>query len=328
MTMDVAATLDPQIAAALAVSPMGSIDFGSFTFESLPAMRQAMADLPVVELPPTTTESREIVVPGATGHDPTVRVYSPPTTATGRPCVYWIHGGGYMFGSGLTIDARINRWVEEFDCVAVSIDYRLAPEDPYPAPLDDCYAGLLWTARHAEELGVDSKRIAIAGASAGGGLAAGLAILARDRGEVDVAFQLLIYPMIDDRNTSASSHIQGAPVWSREANHLGWRAYLGDLVDKEYVPAYAVPARVESVVGLPPAWIGVGSLDVFRDEDIEYASRLLAAGIPTELHVYPGACHGFEMIVPNSAVARACQRDITEALRRALRPDSVFASTS
>ena len=210
----------------------------------------------------------------------------------------------------------------------MSIDYRLAPEHPYPAPLDDCYAGLLWTAQHADELGIDPARIAIAGASAGGGLAAGLAILARDRGEVAVAFQLLIYPMIDDRNTSASSHIQGAPVWSRAANHLGWRAYLGELVDKEFIPGYAVPSPGRDRRRAAPAWIGVGSLDVFRDEDIEYASRLLATGIPTELHVYPGACHGFEMIVPNSAIAQACQRDITEALRRALRPESVFASTS
>src|SRR5207248_3068993 len=166
-----------------------------------------------------------------------------------------------------------------------------------------------WTAQHADELGIDAKRIAVAGASAGGGLAAGLAILARDRGEVDLAFQLLIYPMIDDRNTSASSRIEGAPAWSREANHLGWRAYLGDLDGKDYVPGYAAPARVESVAGLPPAWIGVGALDVFRDEDIEYALRMLGAGIPVELHVYPGAPHGFEMIVPNCAVARACQRD-------------------
>jgi len=320
MTMDVAATLDPEIAAALAESPIGSIDFGSFTFDSLPIMRDAMANMPAVDLPLTTTVSHEVVVPGATGHDPTVRVYSPPGPGEGRPCIYWIHGGGYMFGSGLTVDARLNRWAEEFECVAVSIEYRLAPEDPYPAPLDDCYAGLVWTAAHADELGVDPARIAIAGASAGGGLAAGLAILARDRGEVTPCFQLLIYPMIDDSNTSASSLIKGAPVWSREANDLGWRAYLGELAGGDDVPAYAAPARVESVAGLPPAWIGVGSLDVFRDEDITYASRMLAAGIPVELHVYPGAPHGFEMIVPGAAVSQACQRDMSAALRRALRP--------
>ena len=328
MTMDVAACLDPEIAAALAQSPIGSIDFGTFTFETVPQIREAMANMPLVELPPTTTVSREVVVPGVDGPDPTVRVYSPPTESSGRPCIYWIHGGGYLFGSGLNVDARINRWVEDFDCVAVSIEYRLAPEDPYPAPLDDCYAGLLWTARHADELGIDPARIAVVGASAGGGLAAGLAIRARDRGEVTPCFQLLIYPMIDDTNTSGSSHIDGALVWSRAANDLGWSAYLGSRFGTDDIPGEAAAARVADVSGLPPAWIGVGSLDVFRDEDITYAARLLDAGITTELHVYPGACHGFEMMAPAAAVAQACQRDITEALRRALRPASVDASTS
>ena len=202
--------------------------------------------------------------------------------------------------------------------MAVSIEYRLAPEAPYPAPLDDSYAGLLWTAQHAEELGIDPDRIVVAGASAGGGLAAGLALLARDRGEVSLAFQLLIYPMIDDRNVTPSTRIEGLPVWSRTANELGWRCYLGELSGSDDIPAYAAATRTESVAGLPPAWIGVGSLDPFRDEDIEYASRMLAAGITAELHVYPGAPHGFEMIVPTSAVSIACQRDMTEALRRAL----------
>jgi acetyl esterase/lipase len=328
MTMDVTANLDPDIAAALAASPMGTLDFGTFTFETVPQIRDAMASMPAVDLPPTTTVSREVVVPGVDGPDPTVRVYSPPTEATGRPCIYWIHGGGYLFGSGLNVDARINRWVEELDCVVVSIEYRLSPEHPYPAPLDDCYAGLLWAARNAGELGIDASRIAIAGASAGGGLAAGLAIRARDRGEVAPSFQLLIYPMIDDTNTTGSSHIDGALVWSRAANDLGWRAYLGDLAGTDDVPAEAAPARVADVSGLPPAWIGVGSLDVFRDEDVTYASRLLAAGITTELHVYPGACHGFEMIAATAGIAQACQRDITEALRRVLQPVSVDASTS
>ena len=202
MTMDVEATIDPEIAAALAASPMGRSTSAPSPSKRCRRSARPMANMPAVELPPTTTVSREVVVPGANGFDPTVRVYSPPTDAAGRGCIYWIHGGGYMFGSGLNVDARINRWVEEFDCVAVSIEYRLAPEHPYPAPLDDCYAGLLWIAQHADELGVDPNRIVVAGASAGAGLAAGLAILARDRGEVSLAYQLLIYPMIDDSNTT------------------------------------------------------------------------------------------------------------------------------
>jgi acetyl esterase/lipase len=329
MTMDVATCLDPEIGVALSASPLGSFDFGSVGLEGIPQIREMMANMPVVDLPPTTTVSREVVVPAVDGGpDPKVRVYSPPTEGSGRPCIYWIHGGGYLFGSGLNVDARINRWVEELDCVAVSIEYRLAPEDPYPAPLDDCHAGLVWAARNADELGIDPTQIAIVGASAGGGLAAGLAIRARDRGEITPCFQLLIYPMIDDTNTSVSSHIDGALIWSRGANELGWSAYLGSRYGTDDIPGEAAASRVDDVTGLPPAWIGVGSLDVFRDEDVAYASRLLAAGITTELHIYPGAPHGFEMMAPGAGVAQACQRDITEALRRALRPTSVAASTS
>ncbi len=270
-------------------------------------------------------------VPGPAGPIP-VRVYTPTSGSAPRPALVYIHGGGWVIGDLEMVDGICRAVANRAECVVVSVDYRMAPEYKFPAPLDDCYAGLLWIAQHAHELGVDPNRIVVAGASAGAGLAAGLAILARDRGEVSLAYQLLIYPMIDDSNTSASSQIEGAPVWSRAANDLGWRAYLGDLAGTDDIPAYAAPARVADVAGLPPAWIGVGTLDVFRDEDITYASRLLAAGIPTELHVYPGAVHGFEMIVPTAGVAQACQRDITEGLRRALRPavqpTSVAASTS
>jgi len=318
MTMDVATALDPEIAGMLVDLPIGQFDLGSLTPDMLPMVRAAMDALGVGELPPTTTESRELVVPAwSSDHDPSVRVYSPPTTRAGRTCIYWIHGGGYIIGSGLTPDARLNRWVEELDCVVVSIDYRLAPEHPYPAPLDDCYSGLVWTAAHADELGIDPARIVVAGASAGGGLAAGLSLLARDRGEVAVAYQLLAYPMIDDRMTSVSSEIVDAPVWSRDANRLGWRSYLGREPGGDDVPAYAAPARATDLAGLPPAWIGVGSIDVFRDEDIDYAARLLHAGVSTELHVYPGAPHGFDMLLPSAKVPQRCQRDMDDALRRA-----------
>jgi acetyl esterase/lipase len=326
MTTDVARAIDPDIATALAGSPLGAIDFGTYTFDDLPGVRAAMAGV-APALVPTTTVTREVAIPDA-GHDLRALVCTPPTEGSGRPCLHWIHGGGYLFGSGLEVNARVNRWVEDLDCVVISVDYRLAPEHPYPAPLDDCDAALRWSIDHADELGIDPARVVVGGPSAGGGLAAGLAIRARDRGGVQPVFQFLVYPMIDDRATTPSSAIEGAPVWSRGANDLGWRAYLGERFGTPDVPAEAAPARIEDVAGLPPAWIGVGSIDVFRDEDVTYASRLLAAGITTELHVYPGAPHGFEAIAPEAAVARACQRDINEAMRRALRPETVVATTT
>jgi acetyl esterase/lipase len=318
--MDAKTHLDPEVAAALQGALSTMMDFGSLEFSGLPALREAMATMARPPLPPTTTVYEDHTVPGRDGHpDVTVRVYRSPGTPTPAPVVYWIHGGGYMFGTALTEDARLNRWAEELGCVVVSVEYRLAPEDPYPAPLEDCYTGLLWTAAHAGELGIDPGRVVIAGASAGGGLAAGLALLARDRGEVAVAYQLLIYPMIDDRNVTGSSHIETV-VWTRSANHLGWRAYLGTAGGEGGPPAYAAPSRATDLSGLPPAYIGVGTLDVFRDEDVDYAMRLLAADVETELHVYAGAPHGFEMMAPQSVVARRCQQDIDAALRRALHP--------
>ena len=320
--MDVASTLDPEIAAGLAASPVGKLDFGSYDLDTVPDLRAAMAGLPAVELPPPTVEIRdEVVDENEQGAAPTVRVYNA-GRGTGRSCVFWIHGGGYLFGSALTRDLRLERWATTFECVVVAVDYRLAPENPYPAPLEDCHAALCWTANHADDLGIDAARIVVVGASAGGGLAAGLTLLARDRAEVAVAHQVLMYPMIDDRNVTASSHIVGTPVWSRAANLLGWRAYLGREPGDDDVPVYAAPARAADLASLPPTFIGVGNLDVFRDEDIEYALRLLAAGVPTELHVYPGAVHGFEVIIPTAAVSQRCQRDLDAALARALNPVS------
>jgi acetyl esterase/lipase len=197
--------------------------------------------------------------------------------------------------------------------VGVSVEAGLAPETPYPGPLEDCYEGLRWTYDHADELGVDRARIGIGGVSAGGGLAAGLALLARDRGEVPVAFQLLECPMIDDRQTTSSSRLDGLPIWSRESNEFGWRSYLGDLYGTDDIPPYAAAARAENLVGLPPALVIVGGADGFRDEDIEYALRLNQSGVPTELHVLPGAPHGVQMFM-DSAVARRWGQIVTEWL--------------
>ena len=318
--MDVETMLDAEIAAALAELPIGQLDFGTWTVDTVPSLREAMSGMPTPPEPPPSIERYDVVVPDPDGMwDPTVRVYRPRDASGPLPCLVWIHGGGYMFGSALQDDPRLSRWAEEAPCVVVSVEYRLAPEHPYPAPLDDCYVSLRWVHEHAAELGVDPARIAIGGASAGGGLAAGLGLLARDRAEVPLIFQLLIYPMIDDRNVSRSSQIVKAPIWSRQANLLGWHAYLGHEPGQDDEPIYAVPARADDLSGLPSTWIGVGSLDVFRDEDIHYALGLLGAGIATELHVYPGAPHGFESIVPTAAIAIQCGRDIDTALYRALR---------
>jgi len=201
-------------------------------------------------------------------------------------------------------DRLMKQLVKRVGCVAVSVDYRLPPEHPFPAPVEDCYAGLQWLFAHAGDLGVDPSRIAIGGASAGGGLAAGLALLTRDRGEVQVAFQLLIYPMIDDRNiTPASYAITDPRVWHRESNRLGWKAYLGRDGGGDDVSPYAA-ARATDLTNLPSAYIPVGALDLFIDENIEYAQHLIQAGVPTELHVYPGAFHGFDVFAPSAAVSK------------------------
>lgn len=307
--------LDPEIAAFLAALPPDTFDFDQWTLETIAARRAARAAIPGPTPPPTTTVFRDEHVDDAVR----IRIYSPPTGGPLRPCVHWIHGGGYISGTALTVDPRLNRWVEALDCVVVAVEYRLAPEHPYPTPLEDCYAALTWTVTHADELGVDPARLVVAGSSAGAGLAAAVALLARDRGGPQLAQQVLLYPMLDDRQTTPSSRMDGTAVWGRPANALGWRAYLGRdaLAD---VPAYAAPARAVDLAGLPPAFVAAGGADLFRDESIAYASRLLEAGVPTELHVYPGAPHGFEVIVPSAGVSRRCDAELMAAFRRALYP--------
>jgi acetyl esterase/lipase len=222
-----------------------------------------------------------------------------------------------VLGSAEMDDLRFDKWCPRLDCVGISVEYRLSPETPYPGPLEDCYAGLRWVHQHAAELGVDPDRIGIGGASAGGGLASGLALLARDRAEVPLTFQLLIYPMLDDRQVTASSQWD-VPVWSPAANTFGWASYLGPFSGGE-VPPYAAAARATDLRGLPRAFVCVGSLDGFLDEDVEYAMRLTRAGVPTELHVYPGAPHGFDGFMPGTQVARRARRDMQDWLARALR---------
>jgi acetyl esterase/lipase len=233
--------------------------------------------------------------------------------------MYSIHGGGYIVGTYDMDDALFDRVGPKLGLVGVSVDYRLAPETPYPDPLEDCYRGLKWAYDNARDLGVDASRIGVAGTSAGGGLAAALALLARDRGEVPVRFQLLDCPMLDDRQQTWSSRLEGLEVWNKSANAFGWRSYLGELYGRADVPCYAAPARATDLSRLPPAFVSVGGVDGFVAEDLDYAVRLMQAGVPTELHVYPGAPHGYAL-VRDSAVARKSRRDIDDWLARQIAP--------
>lgn len=303
--------IDDEIAPALAAAPIGF----ELSVDALPAMRAARGEM-FAGVPLSDGVER---IDHVVSEDPrvVVRVHRPKGIDGPLPCVYSIHGGGYVLGSHDMDDAKFDRQCVHFPCVGVSVEYRLAPEAAYPGPLDDCYAGLRWTHEHAAELGIASDRIGISGVSAGGGLAAALALLARDRGEVPVAFQLLECPMIDDRQTTSSSRLEDLPIWSRESNEFGWRSYLGDLYGGD-VPAYAAAARATDLAGLPPALVIVGGADGFRDEDIDYALRLNQAGVPTELHVLPGAPHGVQMFT-DSVVARRWNQMVTQWLEQQLR---------
>ena len=269
---------------------------------------------------PDAVRVEDVTVPGPSGDpDVTMRIYRPTSATDPVPALYWMHGGGMMIGSMDMDDALLVGAAEKLGIATVSVEYRLAPEHPDPAPVEDCYAGLVWTAAHASDYGIDGDRIAVGGASAGGGLAAGTALLARDRGAPHVAFQLLLEPMLDDRSvTFSSTQYDGTVVWDRSDNAQGWGSLLGDRIGGDSVSPYAAPARATDLTGLPPTLIDVGEVETFRDECIEYARRLFAAGIPTELHVYPGAFHGFDLIAPDSAIGRLAWNLRWTALARAL----------
>jgi acetyl esterase/lipase len=263
---------------------------------------------------------RQQAIPGAPG-DPAVKIYVVNARpGSSRPGILHTHGGGFVLGSPRFDLRTLQETAAALDCAIVSVDYRLAPGTPYTGSIADNYAGLTWLHGHDEELGVDRKRIAVMGESAGGGHAALLAIAARDRGEIPLAFQLLVYPMLDDRTGSTrqvASHI-GTLGWTAEANRFGWRSFLGQEPGGPSVPAAAVPARAADLRGLPPAFIGVGGIDLFVDEDIEYARRLNDAGVATELLVVPGAFHGFDGMAADTTPAKAFNAAKRAALRRAL----------
>lgn len=247
-------------------------------------------------------------------------IYRPTGAHPNAPALVYIHSGGIVSGTPEVDDARCKQLVSELGLVIFSVDYRLAPEAPYPAAIEDCYAVLKWVHEQSTHLEIDRNRLVIGGDSAGGGLTACLALLARDRAEVKVLFQLLIYPMLDDRTgtTVMPSPEMGQYIWTRSANHYAWNAYLGKAPGSAGISEYAAAFRAADLAGLPPAYIGVGSLDLFLDEDLEYARRLMAAGVATEVCVIPGAYHVFDVFIPDAPLSIRFRQSYFSALKRAL----------
>lgn len=301
--------VDPDLLAALELLP----DLGSLSRDTLADVRSLLAQgRPTEPVDGVTTEW--VTLPSRAGVPDLTALLQRPNTPGPHPAILNLHGGGFVAGTAAREEGPMQTLCAALDAVILSVDYRLAPEHPFPAALDDARSGLLWLHEEATGLGIDRERIAVRGVSAGGGIAAGLALSVRDSAGPPIAFLSLVYPMLDDRtpeHPSASRH-----VWPITANRFGWASYLGGASP---VPITAAPGRCEDLVGLPPTFITTGSIDLFIDEDIRFAQRLIHAGVATELHVYPGAYHGF-VLIANSTVARQFERDSLAAFRRALSP--------
>ena len=310
--------LDPEVAAALA--PMGEAmaattppAVGDITGRRAmwePILALASAALPT----PADVTITDHQVPTGDGAQITVRWYAKDGAATG-PAVVFFHGGGYIFGHIDQFDGPVARYVSESGVPFLSVEYCRAPEHPHPTPVEDGYTALSWLVDRAAELGVDPGRIAVMGDSAGGGLAAALTILVRERNGPAIARQILLMPMLDDRTLTPDPHIEPYLIWSYDDSRTAWPALLGDAAGGNDVPATAAPARLEDASGLPPAYIEVGQLDVFRDENTAYATKLSHAGIDVEFHLRPGVPHEFDSIAPDADVSRRAIADRIRVLK-------------
>jgi acetyl esterase/lipase len=311
-------TLDPEVATALA--PMGEAmaattppavgDIAGRRALWEPILAAASTALPI-PADVTTTDVEILTDDGATI---TARWYVKDGAPAG-PAALFFHGGGYIFGHIDQFDGPVSRYASASGVSMLSVEYRRAPEHPYPTPLEDAYAALRWLHDHAAELGVDPERIGVMGDSAGGGMAAALTILTRERGGPKIARQILLMPMLDDRTTTPDPLIEPFLIWSYDDSRTAWPALLGADAGGDQVPATAAPARLQDAADLPPAYIEVGQLDVFRDEDTAYATKLSRAGVEVEFHLRPGVPHEFDSIAPDSDVARRAIADRIRALK-------------
>jgi acetyl esterase/lipase len=304
--------IDPELVPLLALLPE------EFNRDNLEVLRQPFPSMPLSEEVLAATELELRTLPGLDGNPEVgVAIYRPRTMSADAPAILYFHGGGYLIGGATMSEPWQRPLVAKLNCVIVSVDYRLAPENRHPAQINDGYAALSWLFGNAAELGINPARIGVMGDSAGGGLAAAIALVARDRGEFQLAFQHLIYPMLDDRTcTTDDPHPYAGQVgWTASSNRFGWSSLLGDEAGKDGVSSYAAPARAEDLSGLPPTFIITAALDLFVDENFEYARRLTRAGVPTEFHCYPGAIHGFYSI-PGSRVSDRAIAESHAALAR------------
>ena len=314
---DLLSYVDPQFRGPLEPLLKNPLEINAKTLPSLRGTRSPGTKDPA----PSPAWERRLVKGAAGSPDVPVYVINAHAPGANKPAILHLHGGGYVLGTAESSVPRLQPVASELDCVVVTVDYRLAPETAFPGSLEDNYAALKWLHDNATSLGVDAGRVAVMGESAGGGHAAMLAIAARDRREVPLVAQVLIYPMLDDRTASSRPVPEyiGQYIWTRSANRFGWSSLLGKPAGSESVPKGSVPARVEDLAGLPPIFIGVGAIDLFVDEDIEYARRLVAAGVATELTVVPGAYHGFDIICPDAPLTKRFASDELDMLRRHLR---------
>ncbi|MEZ0075794.1 alpha/beta hydrolase [Planotetraspora sp. GP83] len=310
-------TLDPQVAEALAPiaaamagstpPPVGDVAARRAALEGLiahtDAAQPAPGDVTITDYKMVTADGASILL----------RWYVKQGAEPG-PAALYLHGGGMILGHVGLFDGSVSRYVSASGTPILSVDYRRAPEHPHPTPVEDAYAALVWLHEHAAGLGVDPARIGVFGDSAGGGLAAAVAILARDRGGPAIARQILLMPMLDDRTLTPDPHLAPFALWSWDDNRTGWQALLGEAAGGPDTPAHAAPARLADPTGLPPAYIEVGQLDIFRDEDLTYALRLSQVGVPVEFHLHPGVPHEFESIAHASDVARRVIADRVRVL--------------
>lgn len=305
MTIPEKSPFDPELAAFLTATA-GMLPLGMMhnDIAQLRARGEITLEMAIGDAAVTCTDHE---IPGHGGATILVSVIAPRDRSPAGPGIYHMHGGGMVMGNRYIGGDVLARWAVEHGAVGVSVEYRLAPEHQAPTLVEDCYAGLVWMAQNAAALGIDPDRIVVFGGSAGGGLAAGTALLARDRGGPGLLGQILQCPMIDDRSASASARqFEGQGVWDRQCNVTAWQAVLGESYGTDQVDPYSAPARMADLSNLPSTFIDVGSAETFRDEVVDYAQRIMAAGGLCELHVWPGAFHGFYTIMPEAAVSRVC----------------------